>query len=101
MIVDAMDDRVVIDRHVQLAIVGAGPVGLAPARELRCDVAVLVIESGGLVREQELEALNEGECIGLPYPLTETRTRIVGGSSAIWAGYCAPFDAHDFAPRDW
>jgi choline dehydrogenase-like flavoprotein len=39
--------------------------------------------------------------VGLRYPLTETRTRQVGGSTALWAGYCAPFDSLDFKPRPW
>jgi choline dehydrogenase-like flavoprotein len=101
VILDARDDGVYLNRRVQLAIVGAGPVGITLARELSDCAEVLVIESGGLRAEPEYEELNTGECGALPYPLTETRTRQFGGSTALWAGYCAPFDAHDFTPRPW
>jgi choline dehydrogenase-like flavoprotein len=101
VILDALDDGVHLNRRVQLAIVGAGPVGVTLARELGDCVDVLVIESGGLRAEPDYEALNVGDCTALPYPLIETRTRQVGGSTALWAGYCAPFDAHDFTHRPW
>lgn len=101
MILDALDDSVRLDRRVQLAIVGAGPVGITLARELSDGADVLVIESGGLRAEGPYEALNAGDCSALPYPLNATRTRQFGGSTALWAGYCAPFDAHDFTPRPW
>ena len=42
-----------------------------------------------------------GESSGINYPLTETRGRQFGGSSALWSGYCALFDDMDFAERDW
>jgi choline dehydrogenase-like flavoprotein len=101
VIEDARSGHVRLDRRVQLAIVGAGPVGLTLARELADCADVLVIVSGGVRTEPASEALNEGVCTALPYPLTETRTRQFGGSTALWAGYCAPFDAHDFTPRAW
>jgi choline dehydrogenase-like flavoprotein len=101
MILDALDAGVAISRRAQIAIVGAGPVGLTLARELAGCADVLLIESGGLQPEGDYEALNIGDCIGLRYPLTETRTRRIGGSTALWAGYCAPFDAFDFVPRPW
>lgn len=101
MILDALDDGVRLNRRVQLAIIGAGPVGVTLARELAGCVDVLVIESGGLQAEPDHEALNFGDCSALPYPLTETRTRQFGGSTALWAGYCAPFDEHDFTHRPW
>lgn len=101
MILDARDDSIDLDRRVQLAVVGAGPVGVTLARELAGSADVLLLESGGLTADPDQEALNAGECSGLSYPLTETRTRQFGGSTALWAGYCAPFDAHDFVTRKW
>jgi len=101
VIEDALDASIDLDRRVQLAIVGAGPVGITLARELSASADVLLIESGGLKAEAPYERLNEGHVTALPYPLTETRTRQFGGSTALWAGYCAPFDAHDFTPRPW
>lgn len=62
---------------------------------------ILIIESGGFGQDAQTEALNLGDSVGIPYPLTTTRTRQFGGSSNIWAGYCAPFDRHDFEVRAW
>jgi choline dehydrogenase-like flavoprotein len=101
MILDARLNSVRLDRSAQLVIVGAGPVGLTLARELAGLAEILVIEAGGFENDPEQQALLIGECTGLPYPLTETRSRQFGGSSALWAGYCAQFDEHDFSVRDW
>jgi choline dehydrogenase-like flavoprotein len=101
MILDARDQRVDLERRVRLAVVGGGLVGLTLAHELGDDVDMLVIESGGLLSAPEYDDCNAGDCVGLPYPLTETRARQFGGATALWAGYCAPFDAHDFAERPW
>ena len=101
MILDARDQAVNLDRHVRLAVVGGGLVGLTLARELGDRVDMLIIESGGVERAPEYDDCNSGDCAGLPYPLTETRARQFGGGTSLWAGYCAPFDAHDFAARPW
>ena len=71
------------------------------ARELATVAQVIVIESGGFENDADQQALLVGECAGLDYPLTETRARQFGGSSALWAGYCAVFDPHDFSRRTW
>ncbi|WP_305907528.1 GMC family oxidoreductase [Methylomarinum sp. Ch1-1] len=101
MILDSRDEKVNLNRSVQIAIVGAGPAGLTLANELADLGPVLVIESGGFEVDADLQALQIGECVGIDYPLTETRTRQFGGSSALWAGYCAVFDSHDFTHREW
>jgi choline dehydrogenase-like flavoprotein len=101
MIHDARDETVRLNRSVQVAIVGAGPAGLVLAGQLAQVADVLLIEGGGFEDESESRALLWGECVGLPYPLCETRARGFGGSSALWAGYCAPFDPLDFQRRDW
>lgn len=101
MILNSYDESVALNRSARIAIVGAGPAGLFLAQELEDAGPILVIESGGFEADAGTEALQAGECIGINYPLTETRTRRFGGSTAIWAGYCALFDAHDFARRKW
>lgn len=101
MILDARLDNVSLNWTARVAIVGAGPAGMALARELGGIAEVLVIEGGGLESDPSQQALFTGECVGLNYPLTETRARQFGGSSALWAGYCAVFDSHDFSSRHW
>ena len=101
MILDARIQSVPLDRGATVVVVGAGPAGLTLARELAPVTDVLVLEGGGLESEGDAARFLEGECIGLDYPLTETRARQFGGSSDLWAGYCAVFDDHDFERRDW
>lgn len=101
MILDARCDSIRLNRGTRVAIVGAGPAGLTLARELAGVAEVLVIEAGGLECDEDADELLGGECAGLRYPLTETRARVFGGSSSLWAGYCAQFDEHDFRRRDW
>lgn len=101
MILDARDEKVKINHSVQIAVVGAGPAGLMLASELSATAPVLVIESGGFEVDEELQELLDGECVGIAYPLSETRLRGFGGSTSLWAGYCAVFDPHDFSERYW
>lgn len=101
MIFDARCEDVLLNLTAKVVIVGAGPAGMALARELAAVTDVLVIESGGFENDVDQQALLEGECTGIKYPLTETRARQFGGSSALWAGYLAVFDEQDFKPRDW
>jgi choline dehydrogenase-like flavoprotein len=99
MILDAWDHDVRLNREAQVIIVGAGPAGLTLAQELGEVADVLLIESGGFEASAEIDALNGGKTIGLRYRLEETRTRRIGGSLSLWAGWITPFDAHDFAPH--
>lgn len=101
MILDARNELTALDRRVTIAIVGAGAAGLTLARELADVADVLVIESGGINTDEAVNALQKGEVVGLDYPLETTRERRFGGSTYLWAGYCALFDEHDFAQRPW
>jgi choline dehydrogenase-like flavoprotein len=101
VILDARGEGVPLDWSVQVAIVGAGPAGMTLARELAGVAQVLIVESGGFDSDAHQQDLLVGECAGMDYPLTETRARQFGGSSALWAGYCALFDSHDFSFRSW
>jgi choline dehydrogenase-like flavoprotein len=63
---------------------------------------VLVLESGGLEPDADSARLNGGRMHGLPaLPLTETRYRGLGGSTARWEGRCLALDPLDFEPRPW
>jgi choline dehydrogenase-like flavoprotein len=86
-----------------VAIIGSGAAGQAAARRLlarRC--SVVLIESGGIDHEESSADLNRGDIVGQPYhPLEQSRLRFFGGTTAIWGGRCAEFDAIDFERRDW
>ncbi len=86
-----------------VCIVGAGAAGITLATELAgTDIAVILLESGGLEREEETHRLNEGENDGLPYARLEaSRSRFFGGSTNCWGGWSRPLDARDFATRPW
>ncbi|MBV08673.1 GMC family oxidoreductase [Rubinisphaera sp.] len=101
MICDARDPTVSLNRTADVAIVGGGPVGLLVAERLAklCDVVVL--ESGGRHDEQPADKLNVARVVPDSYPINETRTRRLGGSTALWAGYLTPVDSSDLEVRDW
>ncbi|MDR7145316.1 GMC oxidoreductase [Rhizobium sp. BE258] len=83
-------------------IVGAGPVGLTLASEIRReDRRVLVIESGGLQPTATARALSEALVLD-PTIHDDVRicvSRQYGGTSNLWTGRCLPYDRIDFEPR--
>ena len=101
MILDARDHEVNLNREARFVIVGAGPAGLTLAMQLAERGSVLLIESGGFEEDARVQALYDGGCVGLDYSPVHSRARGFGGSSNLWAGYCAMPDAHDFSRRDW
>ncbi|MDP9423089.1 MAG: FAD-dependent oxidoreductase [Pseudomonadota bacterium] len=86
-----------------VAIVGSGAAGQAAARRLLArGRSIVLIESGGFDHDAAAADLNRGEIVGQPYhPLEHSRLRFFGGTTAIWGGRCAEFDAIDFERRDW
>jgi choline dehydrogenase-like flavoprotein len=86
-----------------VAIVGSGAAGQAAARRLAArGRSVVLIESGGFDHDAASADLNRGKIVGQPYhPLEHSRLRFFGGTTAIWGGRCAEFDAIDFERRDW
>jgi choline dehydrogenase-like flavoprotein len=90
--------------ETDLCIIGAGPAGLSIANEfVGTSTRVLILESGGLADEPDTQALYEIESTGAPRIINQDmlRTRVLGGSSHVWAGRCTPFDASDFERRSW
>jgi choline dehydrogenase-like flavoprotein len=97
-----------IPEHEQIdadiCIVGSGPAGTTLALELsQSKLRVVVLESGGLERDDAADALNEIESIGWPRVMDQwiVRNRVLGGSSYTWRGKCAPFDDIDYEERNW
>lgn len=103
MLIDANDLENGHTVEADICIVGAGAVGIAMALEFDGTAAeVAVMESGGLEYDPVTQTLYEGENVGRPtYPLTANRLRFFGGTTNHWAGHCRPFDAFDFAEREW
>jgi choline dehydrogenase-like flavoprotein len=102
MFIDArtLTDRTAIEADV--AVIGGGPAGITLARALdRSGVRICVVEAGGDTPDADVQALYEGENVGIDYPLAATRLRYFGGSSNHWGGYCRPLDPIDFEARDW
>lgn len=88
-----------IERDV--CIIGAGPAGMAVAREFfgRND-RVAIVESGDIGVDDDAQLLNTGEQVGIPYPdLETTRLRGFGGTSWHWGGNVKPLDPVDFEQR--
>jgi len=86
-----------------LCIVGAGAAGLALAQALAgSGRRVTLLESGGLERDPELQELNAGACIGVPYADLRTAwLRQFGGTTNHWTAHTRPLDPIDFEPRAW
>jgi choline dehydrogenase-like flavoprotein len=97
-----LDDGTVLE--ADLCIVGSGPAGMSVAAEFAYQkVDVILLESGGIDDESSTDALYEIESVGARRILDQQnlRRRILGGSSHVWTGRCAPFDPIDFAKRPW
>jgi choline dehydrogenase-like flavoprotein len=112
MIIDArtVDEDEVL--RTDVCIVGAGPAGIALAREcIGEDFQVCLLESGGFEPDEALQSLSKGENVGLPYDrLDDARYRAFGGNSRTWSldiGGGQPgirlraLDPIDFEKRDW
>ena len=86
-----------------VAIVGSGAAGQSAARRLLArGCSIVLIESGGLDHHDTTADFNRGEIVGHEYhPLEHSRLRFFGGTTAIWGGRVAEYDAIDFERRDW
>ncbi|BCW89860.1 hypothetical protein sos41_30280 [Alphaproteobacteria bacterium SO-S41] len=84
-------------RRPDVALIGAGPVGLKLALDLAdAGLQVLLIESGQ-------QALSDAE---IPDPARHAPMNLavkrgLGGTSLLWGGRAVAFDPIDFAQRDW
>lgn len=88
--------------EADICIIGAGPAGIAMAKEfLGTDTNVLVIESGGLEFNKDVQDLYRGLNQRGDFKLHKSRYRIFGGTSYVWGGWCAPLDESDFQTKSW
>jgi choline dehydrogenase-like flavoprotein len=88
--------------EADICIIGAGAAGITIAQALAgASLQVMLLESGGTELESEVQALYEGESVGLAYPLDAARLRFLGGTTNHWMGQSHPLDRIDFQKRAW
>lgn len=98
---NAFDDGVCIKGDV--CIIGAGAAGIALAMEfLGTHFRVVVLESGGLDNESQMQELNKAEVTGLPHQgIEKGRFRAFGGTTIAWGGQTIRLGAFDLQTRSW
>jgi choline dehydrogenase-like flavoprotein len=86
-----------------LCVVGAGPAGMAIAREFfGRKVRVVLLEAGGIEYEEASQEMYQGKTSGVPYyDLMDCRLRYFGGTVNHWGGMCSRLDPIDFSAREW
>lgn len=98
--------------RADVCIVGAGPAGIAIAKELNhTSLKVLLLESGGFEVDEKVNDLSRGSKQGESYPApSDLRERGFGGTAQVWPIVLdqnrlgvryVPFDPIDFEKRDW
>jgi hypothetical protein len=89
--------------ETDVAVVGAGPIGIATALELvRSGVRVALIESGLERSDQAAQELATFDSRQNDYFHSRSELMVrrqVGGTSALWGGRCVKFDPIDFEDR--
>lgn len=86
-----------------ICIAGAGAAGITLAMELsRSNLKVIVLESGGLDFDEDVQALYQAEQSNPVYNDPQTsRLRFFGGTTNHWGGNCGPLDPIDFEKLEW
>jgi len=90
--------------EADICIVGAGAAGITLALECaHSELDIIVLESGDYTDDGQSQILLRGEIKDVThhYPLHEARSRLLGGTTALWGGRCIPFDPIDFEKRDY
>ena len=87
-----------------VVVVGSGPAGMTVARKLEAltDFRVLIVESGADntgVAQKLAEVEAEGDQPSA-YFATHSQ-RVFGGTSNLWAGWCAVLDERPFLDNEW
>lgn len=99
MIVERFADLPEAARRPDVAIVGAGAVGIALAVQLaRAGLQVTVIEGGPARPPVDYRKSNAAKCTGRPHlGLVEGRMKALGGTTRLWGGQLMGFGENDVA----
>jgi choline dehydrogenase-like flavoprotein len=89
--------------QADVCIAGAGAAGITLARELEgSGLRVLLLEGGELAKTNAMQALYEGDMLGIDtWKLDKARVRVLGGTTAHWGGWCRRLEPEDFEKRSW
>jgi choline dehydrogenase-like flavoprotein len=90
------------DQPHPVLVIGAGPVGLVHALELRRRGVEVTVLAGGIDGfSAEYQALADADIVdaGRHAPMEMAVRRALGGTSLLWGGRCVAFDGVDFADR--
>ena len=90
----------ILEAHV--CIIGAGAAGITIANELglKQGVDVLLLESGDMQLDGDVQSLYAGKNVGAPYyDLASCRLRYFGGTTNHWGGYCRANDPINYEGR--
>ena len=103
MVIDARTLTEGTTLEADICIAGAGAAGMTIALDLRgSGLSILLLESGGLERDEATQALSEGRMTGIDtWDLRRMRIRALGGTTGHWAGWCRPLMPQDFEARDY
>ena len=103
MLIDGrtLDEGATLEADVCIA--GAGAAGMTIAMDLRgSGLSVVLLESGGVERDEATQALSEGRMTGIDtWDLRRMRIRSLGGTTGHWNGWCRPLMPQDFERRDY
>ena len=107
MIIDARQIEPGAVLRSDVCVIGAGAAGITVTRRLRgSGASIMLLESGGLERDEPTQSLYEGAVTGEPMRFFGTsptpdfmRLRWFGGTTNHWGGWCRPLDVADFERR--
>ncbi len=89
--------------RADLCVIGSGAAGITIAREfVGTGRDVILLEAGGARFGAADQEPYRSEVSGLPHTgIHAGRSRVMGGTTTLWAGQCLPLLECDFAARDW
>jgi choline dehydrogenase-like flavoprotein len=101
-----IDTRTLPDGHeieADLCVIGSGAAGLVIAQHFfGRSRRVVVLESGGMELEPEIQSLYAGRVVGqIHAPLDVCRLRYFGGTTNHWTAHVRPLEPLDFESRRW